>query len=52
MRAGLARLAETRAAGPGPVAHPFGDGRTGPRVAALLAAIDLETVPLTKRNTA
>jgi hypothetical protein len=30
--------------------HPYGDGRTGPRVAAILADIDLESVPLRKRN--
>lgn len=30
--------------------HPYGDGRTGPRVAELLAHIDLDTVALRKRN--
>lgn len=31
--------------------HPYGHGRTGERVAALLAGIELEDVPLRKRNT-
>ncbi len=30
--------------------HPYGDGRTGERVARLLASIDLDAVPLRKRN--
>lgn len=31
--------------------HPYGDGRTGLRVADLLASIDFGTLPLRKRNT-
>ena len=31
-------------------AHPYGDGRAGERVAGLLATIDLDRVPLRKRN--
>ncbi|MCX5662796.1 MAG: UDP-N-acetylglucosamine 2-epimerase [Planctomycetota bacterium] len=30
--------------------HPYGDGRTGPRIAALLATIDLAKVSLGKQN--
>ncbi len=30
--------------------HPYGDGRTGPRVAELLASLDLEAIPLRKHN--
>ncbi len=30
--------------------HPFGDGRTGVRVAELLARLDLANMPLAKRN--
>jgi UDP-hydrolysing UDP-N-acetyl-D-glucosamine 2-epimerase len=33
------------------IAHPYGDGRTGQRVADLLASIPLESLPLRKRNT-
>lgn len=35
----------------GSIRHPFGDGRTGRRVAELLASIDLAALPLRKRNT-
>lgn len=35
----------------GRVVHPYGDGRTGQRVAELLATIDLDALPLRKRNT-
>jgi UDP-hydrolysing UDP-N-acetyl-D-glucosamine 2-epimerase len=35
----------------GPIPHPYGDGRMGLRVARLLAEIDLDRVPLRKRNT-
>lgn len=31
--------------------HPYGDGRTGPRIAQELATIKLDRVPLRKRNT-
>ena len=31
--------------------HPYGDGRTGPRVANLLADLDFADIPLRKRNT-
>jgi UDP-hydrolysing UDP-N-acetyl-D-glucosamine 2-epimerase len=42
-------LAEARA--PLPVfRHPYGDGRTGDRVAAVLAGIDSDNTPLGKRN--
>lgn len=34
-----------------PVDHPYGDGRTGRRVADLLASIVLDGLPLHKRNT-
>ncbi len=30
--------------------HPYGDGHTGERVAEILATIDLQTVPIHKRN--
>ena len=30
--------------------HPYGDGQTGPRIARLLATLDLQRVPLRKRN--
>ncbi len=30
--------------------HPYGDGRTGPRVARLLATLDLARIPIRKRN--
>lgn len=30
--------------------HPYGDGRSGRRIASLLAQLDLERVPLRKRN--
>jgi UDP-hydrolysing UDP-N-acetyl-D-glucosamine 2-epimerase len=33
-----------------PVSHPFGDGQAGPRIADILAGLDLATVPLAKRN--
>lgn len=32
------------------IRHPYGDGRTGERIAELLATIDLDAVPLRKRN--
>ena len=35
----------------GRIAHPFGDGRTGARVADLLATIPPDALPLRKRNT-
>jgi UDP-hydrolysing UDP-N-acetyl-D-glucosamine 2-epimerase len=35
----------------GSISHPFGDGRTGQRVADLLAGLPLESLPLRKRNT-
>lgn len=35
----------------GAIKHPYGDGRTGQRVAELLASIDLDAIPLRKRNT-
>ncbi len=35
----------------GPIDHPFGDGHTGNRVAALLATLPLDSLPLRKRNT-
>lgn len=31
--------------------HPYGDGRTGTRIAKLLASIDLDAISLRKRNT-
>jgi len=31
--------------------HPYGDGQTGPRTAALLAECNLNNYPLAKRNT-
>lgn len=31
--------------------HPYGDGRTGTRVADLLATVELDRLPLRKRNT-
>lgn len=31
--------------------HPYGDGRTGPRVAEILASVSLDELPLRKRNT-
>jgi UDP-hydrolysing UDP-N-acetyl-D-glucosamine 2-epimerase len=34
-----------------PFHHPYGDGRTGPRVASLLASFDPSAHPLRKRNT-
>src|SRR5262249_47557995 len=43
-------IAHALAAPPGPFPHPYGDGRAGPRAAALLAEIDLQQVPLAKRN--
>jgi len=33
------------------VRHPYGDGHAGERIARLLAEIDLEAVPVRKRNT-
>lgn len=42
-----AALASTR----GPVAHPYGDGRAGPRAAEVLAGFDPDQVPLAKQNT-
>ncbi|UCD73942.1 MAG: UDP-N-acetylglucosamine 2-epimerase (hydrolyzing) [Phycisphaerales bacterium] len=33
------------------IEHPYGDGRTGPRTADVLAGFDAASVPLTKRNT-
>ncbi|MEM0914270.1 MAG: UDP-N-acetylglucosamine 2-epimerase [Planctomycetota bacterium] len=32
------------------LSHPFGDGETGPRVAALLATFDLDRAPVRKHN--
>ena len=30
--------------------HPYGSGRTGPAVAELFAAVDLDAIPIRKRN--
>ncbi|MCH8824914.1 MAG: UDP-N-acetylglucosamine 2-epimerase (hydrolyzing) [Planctomycetes bacterium] len=34
-----------------PVKHPYGDGATGVRTANLLATLDMDQYPITKRNT-
>ena len=34
-----------------PFQHPYGDGRTGRRIAAVLATLDPDNHPIAKRNT-
>lgn len=45
-----AAIARARALDLAGMRHPYGKGKTGPTIARLLAEIDLETIPLRKRN--
>jgi UDP-N-acetylglucosamine 2-epimerase len=46
-----AALERAMASPPPPPRHPYGDGRTGARVAEWLASFDPDRYPLAKRNT-
>ena len=43
-------IAAALATPPRQIGHPFGDGRTGERIASLLAELDFAQIPLAKRN--